>query len=150
MSFSFHTISITFSQSQYLCITHSSKRHQSDLPLTPSLLPPTNSLYQLASHSTAKFTGGRISKKSRKGGDGSSYGWRAWTRPRTERVGLWSMVVIAIAWMCCVEANNMRTLWLLFYVVYVVSRCVLCCNSLWYDDCHHIVLWWCFMMCSSL
>ena len=40
--------------------------------LRPPLLP-----YE-ASHSTAKFTGGRIAKRSKKGGDGSkSYGWRA-------------------------------------------------------------------------
>ena len=30
-----------------------------------------------ASHTTAKFTGGRIQKRSKKGGDSKSYGWRS-------------------------------------------------------------------------
>lgn len=30
-----------------------------------------------ASHTTARFTGGKLLKKSKKGGDGQGYGWRA-------------------------------------------------------------------------
>ena len=45
--------------------------HDVEVALRPALLP-----YE-ASHSTAKFTGGRLTKKSRKPGDAPSYGWRA-------------------------------------------------------------------------